>query len=103
MNCKQCGCPYHEDHGCGTSIMVGSAYAEHILSGCSINPPQKGIGTWSGGFFKPNDGHKYPRWECPSSAGICPFCWHKENPNRDMTGFSELGKDARRKLLGVIT
>ena len=98
MQCPKCNAHYHPDHGCGTSVMCGSSYAEHILSGCSVNPPLQGVRA-VGGFFKPNNGHKYPIWECPASAGVCPWCWHKEHPEKENTALSDFGAECQTGMI----
>jgi len=84
MDCPICGRVYHGDHGCGTAILTGSAYAEHIMSGCSVSPAWQGARI-DGGLFVPNDSMRYPSWECPANAGMCPICWHRRNPDRERT------------------
>ena len=75
MICSECGIHFHEDHGCGTAVLVGSSYAAHCIE-CPL--------FWTG-IAIPNDlanltvsmhGQKdgYRPWEAP--AGKCPVCYH---------------------------
>ena len=84
MKCEKHG-HYHEDHGCGTAVYIGSSYGEHI-----INCP---LGFGSQGFFKANDGKRYPPWEAP--APNCPGCWHEAHPDQEILEFSAFGQAAK--------
>ena len=90
--------PYNEDHGCGTAVWHGSSMGEHILN-CPLvgilGAPQGNLPH--GGFFKPNDGERYPPWEAP--AGNCPGCWHEAHPDQEVLEFSAFGAAAKARTL----
>ena len=74
MKC-QCGNEYRVCE-CGTAHFGGSSSAGHYIR-CSLTE------CFDGGMYGPGDGQSFPTWECPADAGLCPACWHKENPGRE--------------------
>jgi hypothetical protein len=63
---------YLDDHGCGTAVLHGSAYAEHDMN-CPLGVASSG--PMAGGFFGDLGPGRYHPWEAP--AGNCPMCWHR--------------------------
>lgn len=75
MNCNIHG-QYHENHGCGTAVNTGSAFAGHSQY-CDGKPRSK-----------------YEPYEAP--AGNCPACWHSKD------GKSKTWADAADRLLEAL-
>lgn len=67
-----CGHHFHPKHECGKSVLVGTSFAEHLVS-CPDSSMNRGKeAPLGGGEYRPRD--QYAASEAP--AGHCPICWH---------------------------